>query len=278
MRKGLGWLGWSTLGSWTLVAVAAVVGCGGGSSSNDAGPPGIDANIPPRADANESMCSSTGPENTPEACMDGCDNDGDSFADCRDFDCCGLRACPAGTPCGDRGDAGPRPDAFVMECPTMGPENTVEACTDGCSNDGDRFVDCDDFDCCGIVVCEPTTSCGRLDAGPRRDAGPRADAGPRLDGGPRCDAGMGAMQESGETACADGLDNDCDGFVDCRDFSCSRDAPRDRTWCLENTAALCGDDLDNDGDGFVDCEDRDCCAVRARESCPMGSYIGAGRC
>ncbi len=43
----------------------------------------------------------------------------------------------------------------------MGPENTVAACSDNCSNDADNFVDCNDFDCCNVVACGPTTSCGR---------------------------------------------------------------------------------------------------------------------
>jgi len=42
----------------------------------------------------------------------------------------------------------------------QGPENTVTACTDGCSNDGDAYVDCNDFNCCGVVTCGPTTTCG----------------------------------------------------------------------------------------------------------------------
>ena len=32
-------------------------------------------------------------------------------------------------------------------------ENTEEACSDGVSNDGDDYVDCDDFDCDGTAVC-----------------------------------------------------------------------------------------------------------------------------
>lgn len=40
-----------------------------------------------------------------------------------------------------------------------GPENTVGACTDGCSNDGDRFVDCDDYDCCGTAACSDSDAC-----------------------------------------------------------------------------------------------------------------------
>lgn len=43
---------------------------------------------------------------------------------------------------------------------TPGPEETVAACTDGCSNDGDRYIDCEDFDCCDVVSCPAGTACG----------------------------------------------------------------------------------------------------------------------
>ncbi|MCA9606839.1 MAG: hypothetical protein KC619_14635 [Myxococcales bacterium] len=44
-----------------------------------------------------------------------------------------------------------------------GPENTTAACTDGCDNDGDPYVDCDDFDCCSVVTCPMGTACyGRI--------------------------------------------------------------------------------------------------------------------
>jgi hypothetical protein len=39
-------------------------------------------------------------------------------------------------------------------------EDTVAACTDGCSNDGDSYIDCDDFDCCDVVDCPATSACG----------------------------------------------------------------------------------------------------------------------
>lgn len=100
-----------------------------------------------------------GPENTAVACGDGCDNDGNGFADCNDFDCCSVVSCGPTTGCGRR------PDAAVGACATMGPERTVMACSDGCDNEGDGFFDCGDFDCCPLVTCTPTTPCGRIDAG-----------------------------------------------------------------------------------------------------------------
>lgn len=56
--------------------------------------------------------------------------------------------------------------------------------------------------------------------------------------------------------CSDGIDNDLDGDVDCRDWEC-----RDPRRCPED----CTDGWDNDGDGLTDCQDRDCMNP---ESCP----------
>jgi len=41
----------------------------------------------------------------------------------------------------------------------LGPENTVAACSDGCSNDGDAYIDCNDYDCCDVVACAKGTTC-----------------------------------------------------------------------------------------------------------------------
>ncbi|MGR3309591.1 MAG: glycosyl hydrolase family 17 protein [Candidatus Brocadiales bacterium] len=53
-----------------------------------------------------------------------------------------------------------------------------------------------------------------------------------------------------ETSCTNGVDDDCDGFVDCDDSDdcppCSRD--------VED----CTNGIDDDGDGLVDCDDLDC--------------------
>jgi hypothetical protein len=71
------------------------------------------------------------------------------------------------------------------------------------------------------------------------------------------DTGTVSPPES-ETDCADGIDEDEDGFTDCEDDDCAEDAA-----CVETD---CSDGVDNDGDGAMDCEDDDCaddaaCAV-----------------
>jgi hypothetical protein len=60
-------------------------------------------------------------------------------------------------------------------------------------------------------------------------------------------------QESTETSCNDGVDNDCDGFTDAADSDC---APT----CVPNETpeATCDDGIDNDCDGLFDCDDSNC--------------------
>jgi hypothetical protein len=56
--------------------------------------------------------------------------------------------------------------------------------------------------------------------------------------------------------CNDGVDNDCDGLIDCADSDCSAN-PACAPICMPE---VCNDGLDNDCDGFVDCADSDCSA------------------
>jgi hypothetical protein len=56
--------------------------------------------------------------------------------------------------------------------------------------------------------------------------------------------------ESIETSCTGGLDNDCDGDVDCDDTDCAGDPA-----CTE---LVCDNNIDDDGDGPIDCLDSDC--------------------
>ena len=71
--------------------------------------------------------------------------------------------------------------------------------------------------------------------------------------------------EGSDPVCADGLDNDLDGAIDCTDSGCALAAacvtPPALTedMCALGTADLCcSDSTDNEGDGLIDCDDTDC--------------------
>jgi endonuclease YncB( thermonuclease family) len=82
-------------------------------------------------------------------------------------------------------------------CAVRGPEDSVAACTDGCNNDGDGFMDCEDRDCCPLIGgCPSNTYCGRNQ--------------------PECVAGA----EGAFTTCLDRCDNDDDGAMDCNEAAC----------------------------------------------------------
>ncbi|MCA9686273.1 MAG: M4 family metallopeptidase, partial [Myxococcales bacterium] len=68
------------------------------------------------------------PQNDPEVCDDGIDNDNDGTTDCADSDCTDDAACQ------------PQPEA--------------EVCDDGIDNDNDGTTDCADSDCSGDAACQ----------------------------------------------------------------------------------------------------------------------------
>lgn len=272
----------------TLGAVSLLAGCPPRNENRDTGTSTLDTPTP-RADTPGSACA-MGTEDTAAACSDGCSNDTDTFIDCMDFDCSAFCV-----------DAGVPTDApAAMACPgAEAPEDNVAACSDGCSNDGDNFADCDDFDCCSVVTCGPTTGCGRpredsttlcsdtmdndgdtfIDCDDRDCCSVRRDCPGTSFCGSR-DAGV-TMPENTPAACADGMDNDGDRFIDCDDFGCCAVVTCTTGSCstrdagmvgMENTDAACRDGVSNDGDTFIDCEDRDCCSVR--RDCGAATFCG----
>lgn len=143
-----------------------------------------------------------------------------------------------------------------------------EICDDGNTVAGDGCNStCDSDETCGNGVLDPGEICddGNTVSGDGCNATCTSDetcGNGILDACEECDDGNTSIGDGcsnictneegpgGETTCDDMIDNDCDGFIDCNDFSCQGIAG-----CPETE---CSDMLDNDGDGDVDCDDSDC--------------------
>ena len=69
--------------------------------------------------------------------------------------------------------------------------------------------------------------------------------------------GIVGSPEEDDAKCSDGIDNNNNGYTDCEDFDCSKNA--NVTVCpSEDTDALCSDGIDNNDNSFIDCDDFDC--------------------
>ena len=202
-----------------------------------------------------------------EICNNGADDDGNGLVDCAD-----TVACPGGTICGLHGRtcAG-----GACTCPTGG----VEVCGDGIDNDCNGLTDCAD------PACQPQSGA----------PGARCDTGQLVTGhhvfGACTAAGTCVCSGSGkETSCGDGIDNNCNGLIDCDDPDCQPVANTPGQACdpthpgltcsapltvggtstcsvcaplgsLLNAQAVetkCGDGIDNDCSGQADCQDPNC--------------------
>jgi hypothetical protein len=67
--------------------------------------------------------------------------------------------------------------------------------------------------------------------------------------------------------CSNGVDDDCNGLVDCFDKTCQGDPA-----CVDHKQETCTNGIDDDGNGLVDCKDPACfgdkaCATPGREVC-----------
>ena len=93
------------------------------------------------------------------------------------------------------------------------------ACADGADNDQDGDFDCDDSDCWSDPACTGDDDDDDDDSAP---VDPDSDA----DGWPAsmdCDDGDAFVSPGAWEVCTGGVDEDCDGLVDCDDSSCDMD-------------------------------------------------------
>ncbi len=208
-----------------------------------------------------------------EICDDGIDNDCDGNVDCSDSDCADSPACHctdadndgyyAQSGCGTAADCN---DADSSIHP-----GAVEICDDGIDNDCDGNVDCSDSDCADSPACH-CTDADNDGYYAQSGCGTAAD----------CNDADSSIHPGAVEICDDGIDNDCDGNVDCSDSDCAdspachcTDADNDGYYAQSGcgTAAdcndadssihpgaveICDDGIDNDCDGSIDSNDTDC--------------------
>lgn len=100
-----------------------------------------------------------------------------------------------------------------------------------------------------------------------------------VDPEPEPEPGCIKTEDPRELTCDDGLDNDCDTFIDCLDLNCVGTPA-----CAAGPGAeICDDGIDNDGDGDVDCDDSDCVGnpacggVPDPDDDPLGGIVPCGR-
>lgn len=176
----------------------------------------------------------------------------------------------------------------ISACPGGPPDNPDfdAAGTTLCvaSRDCPAGLFCVDFICLpaedGGTADDATQADGAIDGGVVQDSG-AVDAagvdGAVVDGGSslpcsasvrngRCTSGAevcvnGVCRlplEEGSVACADGVDNDGDGYVDCYDLDCSETDLVNAVCVHGEQGGMCSDQQDNDLDRFVDSSDLDC--------------------
>lgn len=225
---------------------------------------------PPQLGGGTSLCNVCGGNGgTPQAhessCGDNSDNDCDGLIDCQDPDCANVSCGANNKTC----------SSTTLQCTCA---TTVEDCNDHVDNNCDGLIDCADPQCANAACGPFGMSCGGGGA-------PATSCG--------C-SGNGGVSQTAETSCADGRDNDCNGFVDCADpgcrptgtdtygLACGAHGLRcDATGgCVcpggQTHESSCGDGQDNDCDGLVDCADPDCNGIVC--SAVGGKLCSAGAC
>jgi len=177
------------------------------------------------------------------------------------------------------GSTGTKP--CLADCSYGACQPPVENCSNGIDDDCDGKVDCADPDCASMLHCQSevcdgvdNNGNGQIDEGFAciKGSAPVACATSCGSTGTKpclADCSYGACQPPVEN-CSNGIDDDCDGKVDCADPDCFADP-----FCVipEN----CSNGIDDDGDNLVDCDDPDCAtdvACHDFGDCPVQNPTG----
>lgn len=150
-----------------------------------------------------SKCAATGAESS---CTDGADNDADGFIDCKDPDCAKDPACAVAA---------------------------TEICNNGLDDDADGKTDCADSDCSTDPVACPVCC-------------------------------FDTIANSCVGSCCS--NNVCLGNCFCSNAVCST--------CGSTTPEVCDNGVDDDKDGLVDCKDSDCASNTKCQNCITTSPTG----
>jgi hypothetical protein len=232
---------------------------------------GVDADAQVDADAGQDAVIDVPPPE--EICGNGMDDDGNNLTDCADPACTSYVSCQpeicngaddngnglvdevfqcikgssaaCSLPNGKKGQVACQPNCTLGSCVVP-----TEICDDNFDNDGDTKVDCADpvcssFPACqcvsGVYMGDPCTVIGAYDCSLTR----RCTCA-LFWGDPGNPDGFKCLQTE---VCSNGLDDDGDGKIDCKDPDCLGNAA-----CPE----ICYDHIDNNGNGQTDCADPQC--------------------
>lgn len=231
-------------------------------------------------DTGTCACPHADPEGTAAAeCYDGLDNDCDGLTDGEDADC-------KDQACDSQGNVwSENPDGSLL-CTCVPAQTTESTCNDDLDNDCDGVKDCADPDCA-------STSCEDASLAPN-DVGLTCVS--NGDGTGACVCAADTLGNGQEATCDDGIDDDCDGLVDCADTQNCNNKPCGPNGEVCNASGACactktvetcvpdaaGQWPDDDCDGFRGCDDSDCngqicgadglTCVQSTCTCPGGDH------
>ena len=171
-----------------------------------------------------------------EVCNDYIDNDCDLLEDCEDEDCSLNAFCE--TACNNHEKDN---DETGIDCGGSCILGTETQCSNGIDDDKDCIFDCEDADCTGHSECLEI-ECVDSDSD---GFGAYETNLQNCSGSPvyyDCDETNGNVFPFASENCANEIDDDCDGKIDCRDSDCA-----------EFTACLCFNGIQDSGETRTDC-------------------------